>query len=504
MMTRNLLEIVAMCGGVLHAAQGTADSVRATTVTGVFTDSRKVAPGGLFVAIAGEHDDGHQFVPAAARAGAVAILVHDLDGVRSALADAGLAPGSLNLITVSDTVEALGRLARAHLADLRERAAEQGRALTVVAMTGSVGKTTTKDLTRQILAAQAPTIAPAASFNNEIGLPLTVLRADETTRFLILEMGASAPGHIAYLTSIAPPDAAAVLVVGHAHMDGFGSLDGVARAKAEIIEGLLPTGTAVVNLDDERAAAMGELAPGPVLTFSAAGDARADLRADLVELDDGARPVIDLHLPGLSAPARVRLGLPGVHNVTNALGAAGLALAAGVRPEAVAAALGRAVSESPHRMDVRELELTGLNGHSLGILLIDDSYNANIDSMTAALDALPALAGERRRVVIVSEMLELGESSAADHARTGELAVQAGAALLLTIGRGAAPAAQAARAADVKTLQVADADAALDLLGSEHSPLRDGDAVLVKGSHDSGAWRLADFLVERSKEGTQR
>ena len=131
MMTRNLLEIVAMCGGVLHAAQGTADSVRATTVTGVFTDSRKVAPGGLFVAIAGEHDDGHQFVPAAARAGAVAILVHDLDGVRSALADAGLAPGSLNLITVSDTVEALGRLARAHLADLRERAAEHGRALTV-------------------------------------------------------------------------------------------------------------------------------------------------------------------------------------------------------------------------------------------------------------------------------------------------------------------------------------------------------------------------------------
>ena len=132
-----------------------------------------MAPGGLFVAIAGEHDDGHQFVPAAARAGAVAILVHDLDGVRSALADAGLAPGSLNLITVSDTVEALGRLARAHLADLRERAAEHGRALTVVAMTGSVGKTTTKDLTRQILAAQAPTIAPAASFNNEIGLPPT-------------------------------------------------------------------------------------------------------------------------------------------------------------------------------------------------------------------------------------------------------------------------------------------------------------------------------------------
>ena len=494
MMTRNLLEIVAMCGGVLHAAQGTADSVRATTVTGVFTDSRKVAPGGLFVAIAGEHDDGHQFVPAAARAGAVAALVHDLDGVRSALADAGLAPGSLNLITVSDTVEALGRLARAHLADLRERAAEQGRVLTVAAMTGSVGKTTTKDLTRQILAAQAPTIAPAASFNNEIGLPLTVLRADETTRFLILEMGASAPGHIAYLTSIAPPDAAAVLVVGHAHMDGFGSLDGVARAKAEIIEGLLPTGTAVVNLDDERAAAMGELAPGPVLTFSATGDARADLRADLVELDDGAHPVIDLHLPGLSAPARVRLGLPGVHNVTNALGAAGLALAAGVRPEAVAAALGRAVSESPHRMDVRELELAGLNGHSLGILLIDDSYNANIDSMRAAVAALEAIGKGRRTIAVLSEMLELGEDSPATHRAVGAMLSGAGVDALIGLGRDAHYYSEGAASVPDRVL-VEDPGAALAAVLDR---LTDDCVVLVKGSYNSYSWQVADGLLEEA------
>ena len=486
MMTRNLLEIVAMCGGVLHAAQGTADSVRATTVTGVFTDSRKVAPGGLFVAIAGEHDDGHQFVPAAARAGAVAALVHDLDGVRSALADAGLAPGSLNLITVSDTVEALGRLARAHLADLRERAAEHGRALTVAAMTGSVGKTTTKDLTRQILAAQAPTIAPAASFNNEIGLPLTVLRADETTRFLILEMGASAPGHIAYLTSIAPPDAAAVLVVGHAHMDGFGSLDGVARAKAEIIEGLLPTGTAVVNLDDERAAAMGELAPGPVLTFSATGDARADLRADLVELDDGAHPVIDLHLPGLSAPARVRLGLPGVHNVTNALGAAGLALAAGVRPEAVAAALGRAVSESPHRMDVFEAG---------GATVIDDAYNANPDSMRAGLRGLERIGAGRRKLAVLGEMLELGGESEAEHASLGEEVGRAGVSLLACLP-GTRALSQAAADAGVG---VHDAPDAADALAWLRATLAPGDAVLLKGSHGSGVWRIADALREETK-----
>ena len=483
MMTRNLLEIVAMCGGVLHAAQGTADSVRATTVTGVFTDSRKVAPGGLFVAIAGEHDDGHQFVPAAARAGAVAILVHDLDGVRSALADAGLAPGSLNLITVSDTVEALGRLARAHLADLRERAAEHGRALTVVAMTGSGGKTPTKDLTRQILAAQAPTIAPAASFNNEIGLPLTVLEADESTRYLVLEMGASGAGHIAYLTDIAPLDAAGVLMIGHAHMGGFGSIEGVAAAKAEIIAGLLPEGTAVLNADDARAAAMAELAPARVLTFSAQGR-QADLRAENVNLDAAARAAFDLHLPGLAEPRRVQLAVAGAHNVSNALAAAGLALAAGLDPELVADRLGSVSIESPHRMDVSEL------GGDL--LLIDDSYNANIDSMTAALAVLPALAGGRRRVVVISEMLELGESSAADHARTGELAAQAGAAMLIGIGS-TQEALEAARARGVEVVGFDDAATAISQIDAL---LCDGDAVLVKGSNGSGAWRLADHLKE--------
>ena len=488
MSDRTLREIAAMTGGVLLAPGGdeAGGSLQAhdgvTRVTDVVTDSRQAEEGSLFVAIVGERTDGHRHVPQAAAAGARAALVSNVEAVRAAMAEAGRDPESLPLVIVPDTVAALGGLARSHLAQLREQASSRGETLSVIAMTGSVGKTTTKDLTRQILAAQAPTVAPVASFNNEIGLPLTVLRADHTTRYLVLEMGASGSGHIAYLTSIAPLDAAAVLMIGHAHMGGFGSVDGVARAKSEIVTGLLPTGVAVLNLDDPRSAAMRELAPGRVLTFSASGDPRADLRASAVELDEQAHAVLDLHLPG-ARPERLRLGLPGRHNVTNALAAAGLALAAGLDPSQVLQALAGAGLESPHRMDVRECG---------GVLVIDDSYNA--------LEALPALAGQRRRVVIISEMLELGSASHADHTRTGELAAAAGAQVLVTIGQGAAPAAQAARAAGVHTIELPDAQAAIELLDGGHSPLRPADAVLIKGSHGSGAWRVADHLTATDKE----
>lgn len=452
-----------------------------TPVTAVVTDSRKTGPGALFVAIRGERADGHDYLAAVARAGAAAALVSDEAAARAALAEAGGPGAAMALIVVGDTVAALGRIARGHLADLRRRAGERG--LAVVAMTGSVGKTTTKDLTRQLLAAQGPTIAPVASFNNEIGLPLTVLEADESTRYLVLEMGASGPDDIADLVEIAPLDAAAVLMIGHAHMGGFGSIEGVATAKSHIVRGLLPHGTAVLNLDDERAAAMRALAPGRVLTFSASGDERADLRATGVELDEVAHAVADIHLPG-AGPRRVRLGLPGAHNVANALAALGLALAAGVGPEALLDAIASAGLESPHRMAVSDLPGGGR--------LIDDSYNANIDSMTASLASLPALAGGRRRVVVISEMLELGETSAADHATAGALVAGAGAALLVTIGAGAAPAAETARRRGVEVVETPDADDAIARIPSLLAP---GDAVLVKGSHGSGAWRVADHLA---------
>ena len=480
-MNLSLSQIAAAVGGRLIGP----DAI----VTGpVVTDSRQASPGALFVAVHGERTDGHAHLGSAGALGAVGAIVSDLKAARTGLsvepAEAAESEDlPMGLVLVEDTVVALGALARTHLAGLRQGAVDRGERLTVVAMTGSVGKTTTKDLTRQLLARSGPTVAPRASFNNEIGLPLTVLEADESTRYLVLEMGASGSGHIAYLTDIAPLDAAGVLMIGHAHMGGFGSIEGVAAAKAEIIAGLLPEGTAILNADDARCAAMAELAPARVLTFSAQGEP-ADLQAENVVLDEAARAAFDLHLPGLDAPRRVQLAVAGAHNVANALAAAGLALAAGLEPELIAERLGSVSIESPHRMDVSEL--------SGDLLLIDDSYNANIDSMTAALAALPALAGSRRRVVVVSEMLELGESSAADHARTGELAAQAGAAMLIGIGS-TQEALDAARARGVEVVGFEDSATAISQIDAL---LSDGDAVLVKGSNGSGAWRLADHLKE--------
>ena len=480
-MNLSLSQIAAAVGGRLIGPDA--------TVTGpVVTDSRQASPGALFVAVHGERTDGHAHLGSAGTLGAVGAIVSDLKAARTGLsgepAEAAESEDlSMGLVLVEDTVVALGALARTHLAGLRQGAVDRGERLTVVAMTGSVGKTTTKDLTRQLLASSGPTVAPRASFNNEIGLPLTVLEADESTRYLVLEMGASGSGHIAYLTDIAPLDAAGVLMIGHAHMGGFGSIEGVAAAKAEIIAGLLPEGTAILNADDARCAAMAEFAPARVLTFSAQGEP-ADLRAENVVLDEAACAAFDLHLPGLDAPRRVQLAVAGAHNVANALAAAGLALAAGLEPELIAERLGSVSIESPHRMDVSEL--------SGDLLLIDDSYNANIDSMTAALAALPALAGSRRRVVVVSEMLELGESSAADHARTGELAAQAGAAMLIGIGS-TQEALDAARARGVEVVGFEDSATAISQIDAL---LSDGDAVLVKGSNGSGAWRLADHLKE--------
>ena len=480
-MNLSLSQIAAAVGGRLIGPDA--------TVTGpVVTDSRQASPGALFVAVHGERTDGHAHLGSAGALGAVGAIVSDLKAARTGLSEEPAEAAEsedlpMGLVLVEDTVVALGALARTHLAGLRQGAVDRGERLTVVAMTGSVGKTTTKDLTRQLLAASGPTVAPRASFNNEIGLPLTVLEADESTRYLVLEMGASGSGHIAYLTDIAPLDAAGVLMIGHAHMGGFGSIEGVAAAKAEIIAGLLPEGTAILNADDARCAAMAKLAPARVLTFSAQGEP-ADLQAENVVLDEAACAAFDLHLPGLDAPRRVQLAVAGAHNVANALAAAGLALAAGLEPELIAERLGSVSIESPHRMDVSEL--------SGDLLLIDDSYNANIDAMTAALAALPALAGSRRRVVVVSEMLELGESSAADHARTGELAAQAGAAMLIGIGS-TQEALDAARARGVEVVGFEDSATAISQIDAL---LSDGDAVLVKGSNGSGAWRLADHLKE--------
>ena len=444
------------------------------TVAGdVVTDSRLVTPGAVFVAIHGERTDGHDHVAGALAAGAALVLAsRPVDGPH---------------ILVLDTVTALGELARAVLARLRA-----GGELQVVGITGSVGKTTTKDLLAQVLSGVGPTVAPRESFNNEIGLPLTVLSANALTRYLVLEMGASAPGHIDYLTRIAPLDVAVVLVVGHAHMGGFGSIETVATAKAEIVAGLAAGGVAVLNADDARVAAMAAAAPGPVLRFGRSEG--SEVRAVDVTLDDDARAAFTLVSDAAGASARhpVGLALHGEHQVTNALAVAGAAIALGLDAGAVAARLGEVDRVSAHRM--------ALTRRPDGVRVLDDAYNANPDSMAAALRALAAMPA-RRRLAVLGEMLELGHGAEREHAELGRLAATLGIDVLVAPGEAgahvAAGAAAAAGATTPATHVPADADAAKVLLDEL---LTDGDLVLLKGSNGSGIWRLAEHLLPAQEE----
>lgn len=490
MIAMTAAEVAAATGGRLHPE----DLDPATVVTGpVVVDSRQVEPGSLFVALPGEHVDGHDFAGAAVRAGATLVLgsrpvTHDGPD------DGG--PTALPVVVVDDVEKALGDLARVVLERLREAAVEPGGTdLRVIGVTGSVGKTTTKDLLAQLCAAAGPTVAPEKSFNNEIGLPLTVLRADEQTRFLVLEMGASGIGHLTYLTDIAPPDVAVVLVVGHAHLEGFGGIEAVARAKAELVAGLAPDGVAVLNADDPRVLAMASQAPGAVATFgtTAGADVRAvDLRVDRAgragfTLDAGRVPPVEGD--DSRETAAVALRLVGEHHVHNALAAAAAGLAVGLPLADVAAGLSAADAISPHRMHVVE--------RADGITVVDDSYNANPDSMRAALRALAVLAGrERRSVAVLGEMMELGEDARREHEAIGLQVVRLNVGLTVVVGSGALgifAGAQREGSWGDEVVMVDDVDAATAFLARE---LRAGDVVLLKASNGAGLWRLGDLLTD--------
>ena len=443
-------------------------------VTGpVVTDSREAAEGSLYVARRGEAADGHSFVSGAVERGAVAVIVeHEVD---EAVAQ----------IVVHDSTEALGALARAHVDKLRS-----GGGLDVIAMTGSVGKTTTKDLLLQIMSEDGPTVAPKLSFNNEVGLPLTVLLADETTRHLVLEMGASGPGHITYLTDIVAPDVAIELCVGHAHVGGFGGFEGVAAAKAELIKGTRPGGPVILNTDDPNVEAMAPLATGRVIRFSASGNERADVVARDVRLDRADRASFTLVTPEGEAP--VELKIVGRHHVANALAAAAGALTLGVGLETVATVLSRARALSPHRMDVHELRVDGMD-----LTLIDDSYNANLDSMRAGIAALASIGRDSQRIAVLGEMLELGEDSQSLHQQVGALIADAGVDTLIGLGTDAHYYLEGAP--DVPNREVAADPQDAARLALEHA--EDGAVVLVKGSFGSQSWQVADILREK---GTTR
>ena len=443
-------------------------------VTGtVVTDSREASAGSLYVARRGENADGHAFVHGAIERGAVAVIAER--ELEEAVAQ----------IIVEDSTRALGDLARAHVDALRSRGT-----LDVIAMTGSVGKTTTKDLLLQILSEDGPTVAPKLSFNNEVGLPLTALQADETTRHLVLEMGASGPGHISYLTDIVSPDVAIVLCVGHAHVGGFGGFEGVAAAKAELIAGTRPGGPVILNTDDPNVEAMAPMATGPIVRFSALGEPRADVRAEEVRTDRADRASFTLVTPRGSAP--VSLALVGRHHVSNALAAAAGALTLGMDLDTVAAVLSGARALSPHRMDVHDLDIEGT-----ALTLIDDSYNANLDSMRAGIAALASIGRDAVRIAVLGEMLELGEESRSLHEQVGALVADAGVDTLIGLGAHSHYYLEGASGVANRTVASDPSDAARLVARFAE----EGAVVLVKGSYGSQSWQVADILREK---GTTR
>lgn len=427
-------------------------------VTGdVEYDSRKIGPGGLFLAFAGEKVDGHDFAAAAVERGAAAVL-----GSR----DTGV-PG----VVVEDPLAAVAALARAVVARLHD--------LTVIGLTGSSGKTTTKDYIGQLLSRIGPTVALPGSLNNELGFPYTVLRASEKTRFLVLEMGARGVGHIRYLTDIARPSIGVVLNIGAAHIGEFGSKEGTALAKGELVEALPSTGVAVLNADDPLVAAMAPRTSARVVLVGSTGS----LTASGVTLDAGGRAAYTLS-DGVRT-GTVHLTTAGEHQVANTLAAGAVALAAGMAFDDLVAALSEVGIASERRMDVYT--------RPDGVTVVDDSYNANPSSTSAALRALAAMGGGKRTTAVLGFMAELGEHEVSGHAEVGRLAAELGVDRLIAVTGNAGPILDgAAGVAGWRGtgLLAGDQAAAIEILRHD---LRADDVVLVKGSRYR-TWDVADWL----------
>ena len=449
----------------------------------VVIDSRRVTPGCLFVALPGERVDGHDYVADAAASGAAAALVTRRLDV------------ALPQIVVADGVAGLSALARGVVAR-----AEAETGLVVVGVTGSSGKTSTKDLIAQVLGASGPTVAPVGSFNNEIGAPLTALRVDAATRFLVSEMGSRGIGHIADLCTITPPVIGAVLNVGHAHVGEFGSVEVIAQAKGELVEAVGVDGWAVLNADDERVAAMASRTSARLALFSTVGDPGPDaaLRvwASDVAAGDLQRYAFTLHAAGAtSGSASVRLRVLGEHQVANALAAAAVALAAGLDVASVADALTRATAQSRWRMELAE--------RADGLALLNDAYNANPDSMAAALRALAGLRRPGGRIVAaLGDMLELGPDAADAHREVGRLAAEVGVDELAATGEFAAAMIDGFAGAGRPASVFASASDMAEHLRALAGPR---DVVLVKASRGLALDRVAASLLDDSArdEGAQ-
>lgn len=412
----------------------------AVEVSGVSIDSRDIDGPVLFVPIVAERD-GHEFIPGALASGAAAAITAGppVDGPH---------------VIVDETTTALQRLG----AHARNRLPDA-----VVGITGSVGKTTTKDLLAAALAADRPTHASLRSFNNELGVPLTLANAPAQTEAAVIEMGARGVGHIRDLCDIARPTVGVVLAVGAAHTELFGDLDGVALAKGELVEALPASGTAVLNATDARVMSMASRTAASIITFGDGGDVSA---ADIA-LDDQLRPRFELRTPAGAAPVRLRAS--GLHTVANACAAAAAAVALGVEPTTIAAGL-EAADISPWRMAVERT--------AGGAMVINDAYNANPLSMHAAIDALLAV-DSSRRIAVIGRMAELGDEGPAEHRAVGQRLAAAGVEVI------------GFDVPEYGGTTVTTIDEAVAALG----PLGDDTAVLVKASRVAGLERLAAELV---------
>ena len=468
MIALSIAQIAHAVAGEVHLAGGdTAD----TLVSGaVDTDSRLIAAGGIFVAKPGEETDGHLFVGAAVENGAaLAIVEHVVDA-------------AVTQIVVPDVITALADLAREVVA--RVRAAGD---LRVAGITGSNGKTTTKNLLARMLEGEGETVAPKASFNNEVGAPLTMLRVTATTRFLVSEFGASAPGEIARLAGLVDPDVAVVLMVGMAHAGGFGGIEATFHAKSELVRALRRGGVAVLNADDARVAAMAPIADehGAEVRWFGRGPGATDVRADDVVVTASGTSFI-VTADGVSLPVRLRV--LGEHHVMNALAAI-----------AAATTLGVSLADAVARLETVEIaerwRMQPLGSERVRI--INDAYNASPDSMAAALRTLAQITGPNERTVaVLGAMSELGEYAEEEHDRVGLLAVRLGIQRIVVVGDGARRMyleAVAQGSWDNEAVFFSTADEAFDYLKGE---LRDGDRVLVKSSNSAGLRFLGDRLGE--------
>lgn len=456
MIPLTLAEVAKITGGTLVDAPDPDVLVSGPAVV----DSRQAIGGALFVALRGERVDGHDYAPAAVAAGAAGVL--------------GNRPVGVPAVLVADVVGALGRLARTVVDRLDA---------TVVAITGSSGKTSTKDLLAQLARGLGPTVAPMSSYNNEVGHPLTVLRSAESTRYLILEASARGIGHIAQLCRIAPPHIGAVLNVGTAHLGEFGGREAIARAKGELVEALHGDGVAVLNADDPLVRTMADRTSARVVLFGRGPD--ADVRAADVRLDEAGRARFTLVAPDGSAPVALRVY--GAHYVSNALAAAAVAHEFGLSVDAVAAELSATTIASRWRMEVVR--------RPDGVTVVNDAYNANPESMSAALESLAWMGGGRRTWAVLGQMTELGEVSREAHENIGRLAARLGVARLVVVGDGAASILDGAeREADWQgtPLRVPDTDAAVELL---RGGVRPGDVVLVKASRAVALERVATTVA---------